>query len=539
MTVASRAPLHPMALRDAIADRAADWLMQRLGRHVHLSADSRRINAGDGFLARAGRHAQADTFISHAIAAGASAVVIDAQQDIDDVEDVGGTVPTLRVPQLASRMGMIASAFYGRPSMAMQLVAITGTNGKSTVTSALAYALARSGIATAAIGTLGVGVFPAGCAHGFMPTWDAQATGGLTTPDAVDLQRLLHALRARSIHTVVMEASSVGLEQGRLQGCAIKVAAFTNLSRDHLDIHGTMDAYAKAKSLLFESPSLAAIVINTDSEYANTMWQADDPRVHRIAIGEQAPANAHAAIRVTKAVPDLSGWELDLAATGAAAAIAGHVHLPVYGRHNVDNAVMVAGCLHAMSVDAAVIRQRLAEFMLPPGRLQMIARDRGPWACVDYAHSPDALTRVLAALHPIAQARGGALVCVFGCGGDRDAGKRPMMGEAAARDADRVVLTSDNPRSESPEAILDAIESGIPSTHRAKVSRQSDRALAIAQSIAKAGPEDIILIAGKGHEQTQIIGDEEMIFSDAAHAARAVDAWLDEHPVTHAGVAHA
>lgn len=539
MTIATRQPLHPMALRDAVADRAAEWLVEKLGRHGQLCADSRRIAAGDGFLARDGRRARAQEHIAQALAAGAAAIVMDAGDAITDIEETDATVPTLHVPMLSARMGMVASAFYGRPSMAMQLIAVTGTNGKSTVTSALGYALARSGMSTAVIGTLGLGIYPAGCAKGFAPIWDAHCTGGLTTPDAVDLQRLLHSLRARSINTVAIEASSIGLEQGRLQGCAIKVAAFTNLSRDHLDVHGTMQAYADAKALLFESPSLAAIVVNTDSEYAMQMWQADDPRVQRIAVGSSVPANAHGHLAAQQALPSLSGWELNVAASGKARDLAGHLRLPVYGRHNVDNALMVAGCMLAMSVDAAAIRARIEEFALPPGRLQMVKRDRGPWACIDYAHSPDALARVLAALRPIVQARGGELVCVFGCGGDRDSGKRPLMGEVAARDADRVVLTSDNPRSESPEAILDGIAAGVPTTLRAKVSRQSDRALAIAQAISKAGAQDIILIAGKGHEQTQLIGTTTIVFDDADHASRAMDGWLVEHPVIASGVMHA
>lgn len=539
MTLATRQPLHPMALRDVVADRAAAWLSERLGPHGELSSDSRRIHAGDGFLARAGRNTQADAHVQHAIAAGAAAIVMDAHDDIDGVEEIAGTVPTLRVSRLSARMGMVASAFYGRPSMAMQLIAVTGTNGKSTVTSALGHALARSGITTAVIGTLGLGIYPAGCDQGFLPTWDEHVTGSLTTPDAVDLQRVLHSLRVRSITTVAIEASSIGLEQGRLQGCAIKVAAFTNLSRDHLDVHGTMQAYANAKALLFESPSLGAIVVNTDAEYAMQMWQADDPRVERIAIGSHVPANAHAALSIRQAQATLSGWDLDLAGSGKARELSRHVRLPVHGRHNVDNALIVAGCMLAMRLDADVIGTRLEEFILPPGRLQMVMRDRGPWACVDYAHSPDALARVLAALRPIAQARGGALVCVFGCGGDRDSGKRPLMGEVAARDADRVMLTSDNPRSESPEAILDGIAAGVPAALRSKVSRQPDRALAIAQAIAKAGEHDIVLIAGKGHEQTQLIGSDVIAFSDAAHAQRAIDGWLSEHPMLISGVIHA
>lgn len=516
---------HPLALRDAVADQAADWLQLRLGRKANLCADSRRLTPGDGFMARAGQRFSAQTHIDAAIDAGAAAILIDGGETDDGLHELKGRVPMLRVPQLAHRMGMIASAFYGRPSMTMQIVAVTGTNGKSTVTAALGHALARSGIPSAVIGTLGLGIFPAYCGSDYQPAWDDQWTGGLTTPDAVDLQRLLHVLKSKEIMAVAIEASSVGIEQGRLQGCAIKAAAFTNLSHDHLDIHGTMERYAQAKALLFEAPSLGTMVINTDDPYASLMWQATELHIDRIAIGSQWPTNADGAMKIRSAEPTLQGWQLMLEASGRARDLAGGLQLPVFGRYNIDNALIVAGCMLAMGLEAQVIRSRLAEFRLPAGRLQMLSGASGPWACVDYAHSPDALARVLEALRPIAQARRGRLICIFGCGGDRDVAKRPAMGEIAARLADQVVLTSDNPRRESPEVILDAIVAGVPDTLRQRVHRQSDRALAIAQTIAKADAEDLVLIAGKGHEQTQTIGDQSILFSDADHAARALQLW--------------
>lgn len=520
--IAAAHPPHPLALRDAIADQAADWLLMRLGRKANLCADSRRIAPGDGFMARAGQRTAADAHLASAIAAGAGAVLMDAGEAADGLQEAADRVPMLRVPMLAQRMGMIASAFYGRPSMTMQIVAVTGTNGKSTVTAALGHALARSGIASAVIGTLGVGIFPAHCGAEFQPAWDSQWTAGLTTPDAVDLQRLLHELKSKEIAVVAIEASSVGIAQGRLQGCAIKAAAFTNLSHDHLDIHGTMDRYAQAKALLFEAPSLGTMVVNTDDAYALRMWQATELHIDRIAVGQQWPANANGALKISSAEPTLQGWHLELEAFGQARDLAGGLQLPVYGRYNIDNALIVAGCMLAMGLDAAVIRSRLAEFRLPAGRLQMLGGQAGPWACVDYAHSPDALARVLEALRPIAQARGGRLICIFGCGGDRDAAKRPAMGEIAARLADQVVLTSDNPRRESPETILDAIAAGVPDALRQKVERQSDRALAIAQTIVRADGRDLVLIAGKGHEQTQTIGEQSIPFGDADHARRAL-----------------
>lgn len=530
---------HPLALRDALADRAADWLLQHLGRKANLCADSRRLVPGDGFMARAGRRFSAEAHFEAAIDAGAGAILMDAGQTAEDLQEVAARVPVLRVPQLAHRMGMIASAFYGRPSMTLQIVAVTGTNGKSTVTAALGHALARSGIPAAVIGTLGLGIFPAHCAHDYQPAWDNQWTAGLTTPDAVDLQRILRELKSREVSAVAIEASSIGIEQGRLQGCAIKAAAFTNLSHDHLDIHGTMERYAQAKALLFEAPSLGTMVINTDDPYGALMWQATELHIERIAIGSRWPANANGAIKIGSAEPTLQGWHLMLEASGQARDLAGGLDLPVFGHYNIDNALIVAGCMLAMGLEPQAIRSRISEFRLPAGRLQMLTAPSGPWACVDYAHSPDALARVLEALRPITQTRGGRLICIFGCGGDRDAAKRPAMGEIAARAADLVVLTSDNPRRESPEAILDAIVAGVPETLRHKLQRQSDRALAIAQTIAKADPRDLVLIAGKGHEQTQTIGEASILFSDADHATRALEVWRNSSDHHVARVANA
>ncbi|MEY2681923.1 MAG: hypothetical protein RIQ66_484 [Pseudomonadota bacterium] len=529
---------HPMALRDALSDQAAEWLRQRLGRQANLCADSRRLRPGDGFLARGSKRFSADQHIAAAIAAGAAAILIDTG-DAAGLQDRPGQVPVLGVPQLCHRMGMVASAFYGRPSMTMQIIAVTGTNGKSTVTAALGYALAECGIACAVIGTLGVGVFPAHCDPSFEPNWESQLTAGLTTPDAVDLQRLLADLRSRQIMVVALEASSFGLQQGRLQGCAIKAAAFTNLSHDHLDVHGTMERYAQAKALLFASPSLGTMIVNTDDAYGHLMWGATEHHIERIAIGQHWPENAQGAMRCSDLQLTDEGWQFKVMSMGEAADLAGPVTLPVFGRHNVDNALVVAGCMVAMGIDAERIRACLARFYLPCGRLQMIKRSDRPWVCIDYAHSPDALARVLEALRPVAQARLGHLVCVFGCGGNRDAEKRPAMGAIAAQLADRVMLTSDNPRDEPAQSIIAAIHSGVPAALADKIQMQPDRGVAIASTIATAGIHDVVLIAGKGHERYQIIGEAKLPFSDEAYAQQALDAWMGSASALHAGEIHA
>ena len=531
-------PPHPMALRDAPSDHAAEWLRQRLGRQANLCSDSRRLQPGDGFLARGGQRFSADEHLAAAIAAGAAAVLIDAG-DATNGQDRPGQVPILGVPQLSHRMGMVASAFYGRPSMTMQVIAVTGTNGKSTVTAALGHALAECGIACAVIGTLGVGVFPADCGPSFEPNWEPQLTAGLTTPDAVDLQRLFADLRSRQIMVVALEASSFGLQQGRLQGCAIKAAAFTNLSHDHLDVHGTMERYAQAKALLFASPSLGTMIVNTDDAYGHLMWGATEHHIDRIAIGQHWPENAQGALSSSDLQLDDAGWQFTVKAMGEAADLSGPVTLPVFGRHNVDNALMVAGCMVAMGVDAERIRSCLSRFHLPSGRLQMMRRIDRPWVCIDYAHSPDALSRVLEALRPVVRTRSGQLICIFGCGGDRDAEKRPAMGAIAAQLADRVILTSDNPRNEPAQNIIAAIRSGVPNALSHKIQVQPDRGAAIASAIAAASAHDVVLIAGKGHERHQIIGDTAVPFRDEAHAQAALEAWIGSAAAQRAGEMHA
>lgn len=519
----------PVAMRDRVSDQTVDWLRQHLATDAHLCADSRRILAGGGFFARNGRRSTDQAaHISQAIAAGAKAVVVDAGDRVTQVTEIPAAVPTLGVPHLGRRIGMIASSFYGRPSFSLQLVAVTGTNGKSTVTAAAAFALARCGITAAAIGTLGYAIFPAYCATDFSPIWRDDLTGGLTTPDPADLQRLLSQLQKESVTAVLLEASSVGIEQGRLSGCAIKVAVFTNLSHDHLDLHGSMENYARAKATLFQAESLASVVINTNDEAADLMWRSIATRVQRIAIGDRPPSNADATLRATFAEPTDLGWQFEMEGTGKAQKLTGPVSLPVHGQHNIENALIVAGCLLALKVNSDDIRGRLNEFRPPAGRLQRIVKDprqAGPLVYVDYAHSPEALARVLEALRPLADRREGRLICLFGCGGDRDASKRPLMGGIAARLADHVVLTSDNPRGEPAEHILNQIADGIPTAMAAKMIKIEDRAQAIQSAIMQAAENDVVLIAGRGHEQIQIVGDRSVRFSDAVHAEQAIQAW--------------
>lgn len=523
---------HPMGLRESMADDIASRLRQHLGPAANLVSDSRNLASGDGLMAREGKRHSLSQIIDSALTRGAKAIVIESATDSDELQVLppetiaaAADVLVLGVPKLACRTGMIASAFYGRPSMTLPVIAVTGTNGKSTVSAALGYAIARLGEPSAVIGTLGLGRFPAKCAQGFQPTWDAKATGGLTTPDSVTLHRLLHELAQDGCRAVVLEASSIGLVQGRLQGLAVKTAAFTNLSHDHLDLHGTFENYCRAKAFLFEAPTLGTMVVNMDEAHGPAMWQAADRHVNRWAIGGHPPDDAHASLRAEAARLNHDGLQFELHAFGKAADLSGPIQLPVVGHHNIQNALVVASCLMSMKFDPALVREQLHEFQLPAGRLEMLKPDRAPWAVIDYAHTPDALAHVLKALREVALQREGQLICVFGCGGDRDRAKRPLMGQIAVHDADQVVLTSDNPRHEDAERIMDEIASGIPAALQTKVIRETDRALAIGRAFEVARASDIVLVAGKGHEKTQQIGDQNLMFSDRDHAAAAIDRW--------------
>ncbi len=537
---------HPLSLRESMADEIANRLRQHLGPKANLSSDSRTLAPGDGLIARDGQHFSLSQIIGLALTQGAKAIVMESAEDSDELQvlppeniSAGTDVLVLGVPKLAFRVGMIASAFYSRPSMTLPVIAVTGTNGKSTVSAALGYAIARLGEPSAVIGTLGLGRFPAKCAHGFQPSWDAQATGGLTTPDSVTLHRLLHQLSLEGCRAVVLEASSIGLIQGRLQGLAVKTAAFTNLSHDHLDLHGTLENYSQAKALLFEAPTLGTMVVNTDDPHGLRMWQAADRHVNRWAIGANPPDDAHASLRPEAVRLKNEGLYFDLHALGKAVDLFGPIQLPVVGHHNIQNALVVASCLMSMKFDPALIREQLGEFQLPPGRLEMLKPDQAPWAVIDYAHTPDALAHVLKALRELALQRQGQLICVFGCGGDRDRAKRPLMGQIAVREADQVVMTSDNPRHEDAEQIMDEIASGIPAALQSKVTREADRALAIGRAFDMARRSDIVLVAGKGHEQTQQLGDQCITFSDRDHAAAAIDRWAHSQHHVRGDTAHA
>jgi UDP-N-acetylmuramyl-tripeptide synthetase len=495
------------------AVQAARWLHSVLPGLATLRSDSRAVRPGDVFVAFPGQTTDGRRYVADALASGAAAVLFEEAGD-GTAPDTDG-VPARAVAGLQRLAGPIASEFLGRPSERLRVVAVTGTNGKTSTTQWVARGLARLGGSTAVVGTLGCGAV------------GRLVDTGMTTPDAVGLQSMLAGFVAEGVGTVAIEASSIGIDQGRLNGTYVEVAAFTNLTRDHLDYHGTMQAYAAAKSRLFGWPGVRVAVVNGDDPYSVQMLGAlaAAPRdggepPYRIVYGMapwQYGARGDAALLAERVLEDGTGISMTLGGDFGRA----DLRLHLLGRFNASNALAVAGCWLALGVEFDDVVRGLQLLEPVPGRLQAIESDAGPLVVVDYAHSPDALASVLATLRPIAEARGGRLWCVFGAGGDRDAGKRPMMGLVAERGADLLVVTSDNPRGESPFRIVSDIRAGLT---REPVLTELDRAAAIGEAVRQADSADVVLVAGKGHEAYQEIAGVRHPFSDVDVARRALAA---------------
>jgi len=463
-----------------------------------LTSDSRRAAPGAAFFAWPGACADGRRFIAQAIERGCAAVVWESE---GFAWDGAWRAPNAGVRGLRAQAGHLAHEFYGRPSESLWVCGITGTNGKTSCSQWLAHVLSLKKIKTGVIGTLG---------SGFRPDLNAIEN---TTPDALELHRLLAGIKSAGASAVAMEVSSHGLEQGRVNGVAFDCALFTNLTHDHLDYHGTLTAYAEAKARLFDAPGLAAAVLNLDDPFGAQLagrLAARGVRTIGYGISSSGEFSGNAGEFICAFEPDSTSIRVN-SSWGEAS-----VAFTQFGRFNIANALGVLGCLVAKGIafDEGV---RLLE-ALPqvPGRMQRIG-DR-PLVVVDYAHTPDALDKVLSALEPVARERGGRLTVVFGAGGERDKGKRPVMGGVAAARADRVVLTSDNPRGEDPRVIIEAIREGVSGACVVEL----DRAEAIAAAIASADAADVVLIAGKGHEGFQEIGGRRLPFSDAALAAAAL-----------------
>ncbi len=478
---------------------AAHWLAARVT--GQLRTDSRAVRPGDGFIAWPGYAVDGRQFVPAALAAGATACVVE-QAGVDAFAFLDDRVAAL--DQLKAATGPLAHAYYGEPSAQLDIVATTGTNGKTSTAWWMAQALSLLERRCGVVGTLGVG-----------EPGQVQSTG-LTTPDPVTLHAALRGMVDQGFAACALEASSIGLVEHRLDALRVQVALFTNFTQDHLDYHGSMAAYWQAKRELFDWPGLQAAVFNIDDDQvallaaelsgsALDVWTVSLDRSARLQAQNLRYAQGGLAFDVLEAdmrVPVIT---------------------QLVGEFNASNLLVVLAGLRALGVplaDAAAVAARLTPV---PGRVQRVAAVGGQdevEVVVDYAHTPDALEKALKALRPLAQARGGRLWCVFGCGGNRDATKRPLMGAIAARDADHVVITSDNPRLESPAAILAQILAGV--TGHDEVDVIEDRRAAINDAVREAAPGDVILLAGKGHEDYQDIGGVKRPFSDVTEAQAAL-----------------
>lgn len=456
-----------------------------------LVTDSRRVVPGAAFLAVKGLQQDARAHIPAAIAAGAAVVLADADAQWPADTCIDG-VPVLVLPELALRLGALADRFHDAPSSRLQVLAVTGTNGKTSVANLLAGACERLQQPAGVIGTLGNGR-------------PGQLQSSLfTTPDALQLQGLLAGFRDQGVRVVAMEASSHGLQQGRMAGTAIRTALFTNLTRDHLDYHGDMASYAAAKGRLFRWPGLRFAVIN-----------ADDPQGDRYAATLDRGVTCWRYSLRADSDADICALSLRLSLQGLQMQVrtpqgVGELSSPLLGRFNASNLLAVLGGLLSLELPLPAVLAALAETPAVPGRMQCLRAPGRALAVIDYAHTPDALAQVLTTLRDHVQGR---LWCVFGCGGGRDVGKRPEMGRIAAALADVVVVTSDNPREEDPQAVIDHVVSGM-AEGRAERQVMADRAQAIAHALSAAGRDDLVLIAGKGHETYQEIQGVRYPFSD-------------------------
>ncbi len=464
-----------------------------------LTLDSRKVHPGDLFLAVDGAEQDGRNYIGDAIARGASAVVYEASEALAMHDSEALLLP---VYGLQAQLSEIAGRFYGEPSRAMRVVAVTGTNGKTSVTQLLAQASDLLGQPCGLIGTLGSGFY------------GSLTSGYYTTPDPLAAQATLADLKNAGAKVVAMEVSSHGLDQHRINAVTVAVAVLTNLTRDHLDYHGSMHAYAAAKARLFSWPGLRATVLNIDD-----------------AFGRELAAQETSARLITYSLNDVRASiycrNIRFSATGIKAEVVtaqgeGNLSSSLLGQFNLSNLLAVIGALLGLGHSLEQALSVIAKLQGPIGRMQVLGGQERPVVVVDYAHTPDALEQVLSSLraHVVP---GGRLLCLFGCGGERDAGKRLLMAEVVERLADGAVVTDDNPRSEDAAAIRTEILGGFSTS--AIVTEVAERGAAIAQLIAQASPSDVIVLAGKGHEDYQEINQQRNHFSDIEQAEQALAAW--------------
>ena len=479
-------------------EQAARWLQERVT--GTLSADSRNLAQGDGFIAWPGAATDGRKYVNAALAAGAGACL---------VEHAGAQGYAFNDARVATYAGLkaatgpVAAAYFGAPSQHLRVVAITGTNGKTSTAWWLAQALDRLGRKCGIVGTLGIG------------EPGAMVFNGLTTPDPVLLQQQLRHFTDEGFVACALEASSIGLEERRLDGTCIQLAVFTNFTQDHLDYHASMKDYWEAKKRLFSWPGLQAAVINMDdSKGLELSAELAGMPLDVWTFSCAGPARLRAQA-ICQGAHDLSFEVVEGAERHG-------ISTSMVGCYNVSNLLGVLASLRAMNVPLADAVKACVDLSPVPGRTETLTVPGQPLVVIDYAHTPDALEKVLLAIKPVALSRGGRLWCVFGCGGDRDASKRPLMAAIAEENADRVVVTNDNPRSEDPQVIIDQMLCGLIRPDAVLV--QPDRAAAIAVALRLAQPGDVVLLAGKGHENYQDIQGVKLVFSDRDQAQAALDA---------------
>ncbi len=476
-------------------------------RGIHY--DSRAVAAGDLFVALKGERADGHRYLEQARDLGAVAVLV--EEPVPAAQEL----PWAVVPDSRLALAPIAAHFFGEPARELALLGVTGTNGKTSTTFLLEAILQEAGVPTGLIGTVEVRYA------------DERERAVNTTPESLDLQRTLRAMATRGVRAVAMEVSSHGLALRRVAGCRFRVCALTNVTQDHLDFHESMDAYTEAKASLFREHLAPGgwAVVNVDDPSAARFLQASAEVGAQILRVSRRP-DAEAELRVLAADVRVDGTRARLALPGGPV----DVELPLVGDFNLENLVVAAGVATAYGIPSETIARGIARCRQVPGRVERVRGGEGaPTVFVDYAHTPDAVDKLLRTLKPLTPGR---LVTVFGCGGDRDRAKRPLMAEAVARFSDRAVATSDNPRTEDPEAILRDVEAGLGGLERCEAAKLDatdkgyamlvDRRDAIGCAIALARPEDTVVLAGKGHEDYQIIGTEMLPFDDREEAARAL-----------------
>ena len=495
------------------ATEAAQWLSSRVS--GVLRTDSRMVGPGDAFIAWPGAATDGRRYLMQALQQGASACLMEAQDHEPWLEAVSPEWHSALavMPGLKAQTGWVADAYYQHPSQALSVLAVTGTNGKTSTAWWLAQALSSPVLQQTCglVGTLGVGQLP--YLH----------STGMTTPDPVLLQRQFRAFVDDGVRHCAIEASSIGLAEHRLDGTRMGVAVFTNFTQDHLDYHGDMSHYWAAKAALFAWPGLHSAVINMDdAQGAALARQLENTDLSVWTCSRRGPARLQAV-----ALPHPQGIAFEVHE--------GHevqtLHTGLLGDYNIDNLLGVLGAMRALGIGLAQAVQACRHLTSVPGRMQAVTLDQSldpatgdqqqlPMVVIDYAHTPDAVSHALLALRSVASARGGQLWCVLGCGGDRDAGKRPQMAAAAQAAADQLMLTSDNPRSESPEAIVNDMIAGLIRPELVRV--QLDRARAVSEVLALVDVKDVVLVAGKGHETTQEIMGVFHPYSDESQVVSAL-----------------